>query len=202
MNIFFDLDGTLIDSRLRLYKLFQDLVSNSNLTFSDYWSLKRNKIKHKKILTTKFGYTEKDFLQFEDKWMAKIEQEEYLALDTPFLDTTSFLNKLANSHKLFVITARQFETSTLSQITRFGWENFFSMVLVTEQKKEKYKLLKDNVNLTSDDWIIGDSGIEIITGKVLKINTAAVLSGFLNKKQLSQYQPDVILNNVINFNYE
>ena len=101
-----------------------------------------------------------------------------------------------------MITARQFETSTLNQITRFGWENIFSMVLVTEQKKEKYKLLKDNVNLTSDDWIIGDSGIEIKTGKVLKINTAAVLSGFLNKKQISQYQPDVILNNVINFKYE
>ena len=61
MNIFFDLDGTLIDSRLRLYKLFQDLVSSSNLTFSDYWNLKRNKISHKKILTTKFAYSEKDF---------------------------------------------------------------------------------------------------------------------------------------------
>tara|TARA_B110001452_G_C15226378_1_gene425053 strand:+ start:1333 stop:1941 length:609 start_codon:yes stop_codon:yes gene_type:complete len=201
MNVFFDLDGTLIDSRLRLYQLFQDLVSNSNLTFSDYWDLKRNKINHKKILTTNFAYTEKDLLLFEDKWMKKIENEKYLDLDTPFLDTTSFLNGLASSHKLFVITARQFEKSALNQIIKLGWENIFSMVLVTKQKKDKYSLIKDNVTLTPDDWIIGDSGIDIITGKLLKINTAAVLSGFLNKKQLSLYQPNVILNNVINFNY-
>lgn len=201
MNVFFDLDGTLIDSRLRLYQLFQDLVSNSNLSFSDYWDLKRNKINHKKILTTSFGYTEKDLLIFEDKWMKKIEHEKYLELDTPFLNTTSFLNELASSHKLFVITARQFEKSTLNQIIKFGWENIFSMVLVTKQRKDKYSLIKDNVALTPNDWILGDSGTDIITGKLLKINTAAVLSGFLNKKQLSLYQPNAILNNVTNFNY-
>ena len=140
-------------------------------------------------------------MQFEEKWIARIEHEKYLALDTPFLNTTSFLKRIASSYKLFVITARQFETSTLNQITKFGWENIFSMVLVTEQK-EKHKLIKGNVNLTPDDWIIGDSGIEILTGKLLKINTAAVLSGVLNKEQLSLYQPNIILNNVINFNYE
>ena len=202
MNVFFDFDGTLIDSRLRLYQLFQDLVSNSNLTFNDYWNLKRNKINHKKILTTRFAYSEKDFLKFEEIWMTKIEHEKYLALDIPFINTTKFLNDLANSHNLYVITARQFETSVLNQVFKFGWENIFSRVLVTGQKTEKYRLIRDNVNLTADDWILGDSGIDIITGKLLEINTAAVLSGFLNKKQLTLYQPNIILNNVTNFNYE
>jgi phosphoglycolate phosphatase len=166
--------------------------------------LKRNKINHKKILTSKFAYSEKDLLQFEEKWMTKIEHEKYLALDIPFASTTKFLNDLANSHNLHVITARQFETSVLNQILKFGWENIFSRVLVTGQKKkkEKYRLIRDNINLTSDDWIIGDTGTDIKTGKLLEINTAAVLSGFLNKKQLTLYQPDIILNNVINFNYE
>ena len=57
VNIFFDLDGTLLDSRKRLYKLFQDLVLESNLTIDEYWELKRNKINHKTILIEKFGYT-------------------------------------------------------------------------------------------------------------------------------------------------
>ena len=43
MKIFFDLDGTLIDSKLRMYNLFQELVPQSNLTFVEYWEYKKNK---------------------------------------------------------------------------------------------------------------------------------------------------------------
>ena len=46
MNIFFDLDGTLIDSKLRLYSLFQKLVPESILTYDEYWKYKMNKISH------------------------------------------------------------------------------------------------------------------------------------------------------------
>ena len=44
MKIFFDLDGTLINSKMRLYSLFQELVSASNLSFDEYWNLKKKKL--------------------------------------------------------------------------------------------------------------------------------------------------------------
>ena len=50
MNLFFDLDGTLLNSRKRLYTLFQDLIPESKLSIDEYWDLKRDKIDHKTIL--------------------------------------------------------------------------------------------------------------------------------------------------------
>ena len=50
INIFFDLDGTLIDASERLYKLFIDLIPDCKLTKQEYWSLKRQNIKHKTII--------------------------------------------------------------------------------------------------------------------------------------------------------
>ena len=184
MNVFLDFDGTLIDSRLRLYKLFQDLVPKSNLNYRKYWELKRNKINHKEILTSIFNYSEREFSQFEEIWMNKIEQEEYLDLDKPFVNTTNFLIEFANSHNLYLVTARQSESNVINQIFKFGWQKIFTKVLVSSKKKEKHTLIRNNVSFKSEDWIIGDTGEDIKTGKLLEINTAAVLSGVLNKEQI------------------
>jgi len=199
VNIFFDLDGTLIDSRTRLYQLFQFLVPNSQLQFEEYWELKRNKINHKEILTTKFNYSEEDFRKFEQKWMAEIELKRWLDLDKPFEGITEFLIDLSDRNALFLVTARQSEKMVLQQIKKFGWGSIFIKVLVSEQKQEKYDLIKTTVKVNPDDWFVGDTGKDIQTGKLLGIKTAAVLSGFLNNKSLLQYEPDVIANTVLNF---
>ena len=54
MNLIFDLDGTLIDSRLRLYKLFQQLVPTSELTYQDYWAFKQENVSNEDILIKEF----------------------------------------------------------------------------------------------------------------------------------------------------
>ncbi|HCM35228.1 HAD hydrolase-like protein [Chryseobacterium sp.] len=202
MNIFFDLDGTLIDSRPRLYQLFQSLVLNSELSFHQYWDLKRDKISHKEILLSKFNYSNEQYNNFEKKWMSEIELEKWLQLDTPFEGIVDLLMRLSKNHSLFVVTARQSESTALSQIKSFGWENIFTKVLVTQQQQEKHSLIKDTVEITPEDWFIGDTGKDIQTGKLLGIRTAAVLSGFLSKKSLLSYQPDIIINTVLDLNID
>ena len=64
MNLIFDLDGTLIDSRNRLYQLFQRLVPESTLSFEEYWKLKRNKISNKDILIHRFCFKDNKIEQF------------------------------------------------------------------------------------------------------------------------------------------
>ena len=56
MNIIFDFDGTLIDSKERLFKLFSFLVPQSNLDFKAYWELKKQGIGHAEILEKHFNY--------------------------------------------------------------------------------------------------------------------------------------------------
>ena len=94
MKIFFDLDGTLIDSKDRLYRLFQHLVPVSNLTFEAYWDYKRNKIDHRKILETRHFFSEQDIVSFQKNWMDKIELPEWLAFDKPFKGVTAYLMEL------------------------------------------------------------------------------------------------------------
>jgi len=202
MNIFFDLDGTLIDSKMRLYQLFQYLIPQSLLTYEQYWNLKQQKINHSTILKTKLNFSENEVNQFEKKWMLLIEQEEWLKYDKPFNNVTSFLislNKL--NYRLFIVTARQSKIKTINQIKSFGWLNLFEEILVTEQKNEKSELIKKYLNQDTQNWIIGDTGKDVETGKKINIKTAAVLSGFLNKDVLIKYNPDKIVNSVIELKF-
>ena len=100
---------------------------------------------------------------------------------------------------LFVVTARQFKEKVCSQLRLFGWENIFHEVLVTEQKNKKEELMKPHLSLCNDNWIIGDTGMDISVGKKLGIKTVAVLSGFQNLAVLSAYKPDYILKNIKEF---
>jgi phosphoglycolate phosphatase len=202
MKIFFDLDGTLIDSRQRLYQLFQHLVPASVLPFDAYWNYKRNKISHKEILLHQFKYTKEQIELFDEAWMKKIELAEWLALDKPFEGVTDFLAELQKKYRLFLVTARQSETMAIQQIEQFGWGQIFEKVFVTAQKKEKYELISSGEVVSNHDWFVGDTGKDIETGKQLGAKTAAVLSGFLNTEKLLEYEPDVIINTIIDFKPE
>jgi phosphoglycolate phosphatase len=196
MNIFFDLDGTLINSRPRLYQLFQYLVKESTFSFEYYWELKRNKINHHNILTKRFNYTEAQFREFEAAWMAEIELKKWLDLDTSFEGINSLLADLSIRHLLYIVTARQSSINTMQQLERFGWYKYISSTLITEQKNSKSNLIRNSIKISQDDWFIGDTGKDIEAGKELGIKTAAVLSGFMNKQCLQQYKPDIIIDNI------
>jgi phosphoglycolate phosphatase len=200
-NIFFDLDGTLIESRPRLYQLFQHMVPSSKLTFDEYWLYKRNKITHREILQYAFSYKDEEIIEFEKEWLQCIELPEWLALDKPFEGMSDYLAELKDTNKLFIVTARQSERQALDQINQFDWSKYVEKVFVTGQTQEKYDLIKNGINVSPKDWFVGDTGKDIQTGKRLGINTAAVLTGFLSEKKILEYNPDIIEKAVVNLDF-
>ena len=84
----------------------------------------------------------------------------------------------------------------IEQIKSYGWNSFFQKILVTEQLQTKEELIKNNCQVSSEDYFIGDTGEDILTGKSLGIKTIAVASGFLNNEILKEYEPDIILNGI------
>lgn len=200
MNIVFDLDGTLIDSRLRLYRLFQFLALNSTLTYDQYWAFKKNKVSNESILKTELGYGHDQVVKFVENWMDLIESPNYLSLDSNFDGMHKALADLKEIGSLYVCTARQLRQPVQEQLSRLNLLQFFKEVFVTEQKYSKDSLIAANVkNLCSNDWLIGDTGKDIMVGKILGMKTCAVLTGFLNRKSLQGYEPDLIVGSVVDF---
>jgi len=100
---------------------------------------------------------------------------------------------------LHLVTARQSYEMAINQINALQWDKYFTSILVTKQEKEKSQLILENIKIQKEDWILGDTGKDILTGKTLQINTAAVLTGFLNEEKLKNYNPDIIIESVANF---
>ena len=200
MNLVFDLDGTLIDSRLRLYTLYRRLVPATTLDFEHYWDLKRAKVPHSLLLRKHEGCGDEQVVQFEAEWMALIETPELLALDSKFPGMPQTLKRLAQQATLHVCTARQMREPVLDQLERLGLAAFFSTVLVTQQSYRKDTLIAAHVpDLGPTDWVIGDTGKDVEVGRMLGLRTCAVLSGFLSQKSLEPYQPDLILGSATEF---
>ena len=199
LNIIFDFDGTLIDSKERLFKLFSFLVPESEFNFEDYWTLKKQGIGHAEILEKNFKFQSNAIQEFQTKWHHEIEKQNWINYDTPILGVKEKLNSLFENHQLHLVTARQSYETAVRQINTLSWDKYFKSILVTKQEKEKSQLILENIEIKKEDWIIGDTGKDILTGKTLQINTAAVLSGFLNEAKLKSYNPDIIIDSVANF---
>jgi phosphoglycolate phosphatase len=201
MKLYFDLDGTLLDSHDRLYHLFQHLIPESRLTFDDYWLFKRRQIDHRLILKEHFGYSEDKIDFFTKKWMEKIESREWLRFDKPFSGVTELLQQLSKDCNLYIVTARQSETIAAEQIEELGWNKILKDIFVTCQETEKQDLILEHTKPEKEDWFIGDTGKDIQTGKALGIRTIGVLSGFRDRQSLEKYKPDIILDSVLNITF-
>ena len=200
MNIIFDLDGTLIDSKPRLYALFQQLVPASELTFEQYWDFKHARLSNQAILSQEFGYCEKEITAFVSDWMGLIESPAFLELDGNFPGMHEALATLKLKARLHVCTARQLREPVIVQLSQLGLLEYFDEVMVTEQCNTKESLIALQVtDLTPADWIIGDTGKDVQVGDVLGIQTCAVLSGFMTRESLVGYNPGRILNSVTDF---
>lgn len=197
-NIFFDFDGTLTDPRHRLYQLFQELVPQSKLTFDEYWDIKRKRTDQNKLLTEWFNFSPEQITAFKKKWMAKVEEKSRLEQDIPFEGVGSFLENLSqNGYVLSLVTARQNPDLVAAQLKKFGWQKFFTHVLVTGQKDKKENLIKNSLPFNENDIFIGDTGEDIYVAKALGMKSIAVSSGFLSAEILKEYNPDYICESVL-----
>ena len=202
MKIIFDLDGTLICSKKRLYELFCNLIQSRDLSFSDYWNLKYIGNSNQDILRERFDYTKAEISNFVNGWMKKIECEYYLEMDTLIDGTIEFLERIIQNNSLYICTARQSTCQVAKQLESLSISKYFENIFVTEQKNSKAELLKNSgLKFTKHDWIIGDTGHDIITGKEIGINTCAVLSGFMSLDALIGYSPDIIVANIAKIDF-
>lgn len=198
MNILFDLDGTLVDARRRLYDLFIDLTFRDAISYDHYWDLKRSSKDHAWILKGELGKSNEFIKKFGTDWMDRIESDHYLAFDTLFEQTMAVLSGLRDRHQLYVVTSRQSRVRAVSQLKRLGIHDYFAAILVTEQAAGKVEMIRAT-GLDEDPGnavIIGDTGVDISAAHELGMASIAVLSGFRNRESLLKYRPDYIVDGI------
>lgn len=193
MNVIFDLDGTLIDSSERLYRLFQYLIPESTLTKTEYWNKKRNKIGHQQILEQSFPAV--DFFDFQRRWLNLIETENYLAFDICYPDTIETLRQLSSSSSLYLLTARQSEENLMRELRRLEIADYFHQIFVTGNRYSKKELLAKIMTekpglLGLGDIFVSDMGKDIQLGNEQNFVTIAITHGFMSRERLTEYSPD------------
>lgn len=197
MKIIFDLDGTLICSKRRLYELFCDLTKQSFIDFESYWNLKYQGYKNEDILMRQLGFSNSQINEFLAQWMIDIENDYYLSFDSLIDGVAEFLSEYYRNNDFYICTARQSIVQANKQLKDLGILDFFSDVFVTGKNLSKEKIIrKSNLFLEKSDWFVGDTGHDITTGKELGVQTCAVLSGFMSEESLKSYNPHLILSNI------
>ena len=177
--IFWDLDGTLIDTRQRLYTLFRDLTGCS-LSYDAYWHLKAQELKQKEMLTHVRYHGDLD--AFRRLWLQNIESQDYLDKDTLVDNAEEILRHLsAVGCQMYIVTNRQFIEPLLRQLRTLEIYHYFAQILTTAQKCTKSELIQQNgiIFTPSRTVFIGDSAEDMDAAKALGI--ASVLIAKENK---------------------
>lgn len=200
-TIFFDLDDTLIDTSERHYQVYCDItksLSLKTLNKDDFWNLKRNGTKNIEILKES---KDEDLKKFSELWINNIEKKKYLFYDKLFNSASNFLSNL-KKEQLILISMRHNRKNLIWETKKLGLYDHFDEVLSCSPLLYKDKTSpiieyahSKNLNL-NNSIIVGDSEIDIITGKHLKMTTIAVTQGIRARKLLIPYNPDYCLENI------
>src|SRR5437899_5350604 len=120
MDVYFDLDGTLIDVSDRHYTVYSTIAEKLNfrpLSYDHYWSLKRAGTPLAQILEE--SGTVKNIEGFKAMWLSLIEQDDYLDRDTLLPRTAALLKRLQLKHTLSLVTLRHSQRALARQLDRF-----------------------------------------------------------------------------------
>lgn len=195
LKVFWDLDGTLVDNRLRLYELFCRLSVTCNLSFDEYWTYKYRGYNQDKMLKL-VGYRQDEDRSFQHRWLMEIEKEEYLAKDTLQRDVSEVLNRLSQYGFLqWVVTNRQLLKNAEEELKKLGIHHFFEGIWTTAFKCKKSEIIQEHCNISASDFYIGDSAEDIKTAKELGIHSIAVCTDPSLEESLRICQPEWIVYN-------
>ncbi len=196
--IFLDLDGTLLDTSMRHYKLYRDILDKKGFTtlpLKKFWQMKRTGKKTGDILPE---YLSKEFLaSFEKEWIEKIEKKSYLQYDELFPGIKEMLSHLNNEFDLVLVTLRNNTENLHWEIFNLGLNGYFKSIISGEGPKKK--LIKNyliNNHNGEACLIVGDTEEDIKTGVELDIPTICVTCGIRSKEFLESFDPDFCINDL------
>ena len=201
-GILFDLDGTILDTapayietgKLTFQAMGQKTPPNSTLLQIP------KRIEQRQPLN---GIIKEDTQSFLKQYIATFYK---IASDNtkPLPHAAEILQQLSKRAKLAVITMRFMPKELiLCELAQHGLASYFtSIVTALDTPKPKpspealTKALTGMDVQVCDCVVVGDSVVDITAGKAAGARTIAVLTGMYTREELSEVQPDYIINDI------
>lgn len=200
-TFYFDLDGTILDVRRRLYSIYVDIVNELGgeaLSGGIYWRAKRGQMPEELVAKKSNIGNIQTYIRLRQE---RMELPEYLVYDMLVPKALESLSELKKTNRIVLVTLRKSKKNLYEQLQRLSIESLFNRILLGGDSEEQWRL-KAKI-ISSDDYfepqnsvIVGDTETDILAGKFLNIGTIAVLSGVRSKNKLVLSQPDYIIKDI------
>ena len=198
-GIFFDLDGTIVDSReayLEAARTAFHVMHQEPPSMATALEIPR-RLEQKQPLNPIIAGDTQKFLKIYLSTYYSITAEK----TKPIPNIAIALEALSKKAKLALITMRNVpKQNVTAELTQFGIAQYFTHVVTamdTHKPKPSPEALIKTVKAIDvqicDCIIVGDSTSDIRAGKAAGAKTVAVLSGLFSRQELAKENPDLIL---------
>lgn len=182
---FIDLDGTLIDSKVRHISVLQNVLDEydiNNVSIYNYVRYKSDGFSTKNYLENELQLdptmAEKIYL----RWVELIESDEEISKDVWYEDTFSFLSFLKkNEYLISIVSARKNENGILKFIEKSTFSGLLNEIIIVspaEAKKNKKKYILQN--LGDINIVVGDTEADYVED--VRIRNYLLNRGFRSEK--------------------
>ena len=200
INVYVDLDGTLIFNQKRFESLLLDILKLKQNEVDIFLEYKKLGFSNIEILSKHFGRNKLDIEAFKSKWLERIEDKHFLKEDSLVDGAKEWLKNVPKNIELTLCTARQNRENLLWQLNYLDIACYFHRVIVTYGNPMKHSFIKEVVGeIDRRSWFIGDSVEDINSGKMLELRTCAVLTGYTLLDEIVNCAPDLILKKITDF---
>lgn len=207
--LFLDLDGTLLDDRARHHATYVEVLAMPDLRGNplpekEYWGWRRENKPIDEILRASRLFPTK-FKTFIERFEARVEAPEMLALDVVRVGVETALGKLYTKTPIVLVSQRRDAVSLESQLSALGLRKYFVEVLAgvppklrrpdpDARWKHKAGLVRARYKILPTEAVyIGDTETDVRCGKDLGFETWLVEGGHRTKELQMKADPDRIV---------
>lgn len=202
-TIVLDLDGPLLDGRLRHYSCYSGILKEQGfipLDINSYWDGKRSRMDRRTLL--KKSEAVEFYDEFLREWRQRIELPALLALDQLQPDVLSILSEWKDSEiELVIATMRNHASNAVDQLTSLGVMPLVNQVFVTGSddgfggKVEAVRRVLSGKLPRTALWV-GDTEVDIHAARSLGIPVCALTCGLRTQELLAAENPDYLLDDL------
>jgi phosphoglycolate phosphatase len=199
-RVLIDLDGPILDVRPRYIRAHEDVIRSfggTPLSMDEYWSLKRNRVGETTIFE-RCGLDRATASRATQQRLQLIETKEYVQHDDVWPWAAEALSALRLVGAIMVVTQRHHESLVRWQLERFALGDSIDALLCgrgddTLTAKARH-IREAGVMVPAGSVLIGDTEVDVCSGKELGCVTVALGSGIRTREHLLAYDPDVFVD--------